>query len=198
MNLKFKHIILSHLEKRNLSIFLFILLVFLFQGCEKDDICSEETQKTPLVKISFQDGQDNEKTVPFLQVGFEGAKIVDDDNDDETPTVPIRLPTQAATVSEILLPLDTQNNSTTFYFIRNSGQVDDDGMSSIENIDTVKVIYTRVYDYVSRACGYKITFKALSDSKEEFEDKEDRWIESVFVEKSTVENSEETHIIIRH
>ena len=133
----------------------------------------------------------------MLQVGFEGAKTIDDDDDDDTPPVPILLPTEATTVSEILLPLDTQSNSTTFSFIQNSGQVDDD-MNSIENIDKVQVIYTRVSDYVSRACGYKITFRALSDANAPFEDDDNKWIKSVFVEKSTVENSEETHIIIRH
>ncbi len=182
LDIKFVKIIKNNLPQ----IFIFFFIAALFYCCEKDDICSAETQKTPLVKFAFRlSDSDNVKAVPFLQVGIKGA--VSDS---------LLLPTTPTNSNEISLPLDTENNSTTFYFIKNAGQVDKN-MISIQNIDTVEVVYTRRYDYVSRACGYKVTFEALFNSQTEFMD-DDKWIEQIRVENSTIENSEEIHIIISH
>ncbi len=57
-------------------------------------------------------------------------------------------------VSELILPLRTDQNSTTYTLISDT-VLDTDGNVTSGNSDTVTITYETEDVYVSRACGYK-------------------------------------------
>lgn len=157
-----------------------------YYSCERDDICSDSTQKTALMTINFLDIDDDtvDKAVPSLQVQVLNAKEAD-----------FVTPETAVDLTTITLPLDTTKDTTTFYLTYNSGITEND--ISIANTDTLSVVYERNYAYINRACGYNVIFDKLNEIKEERTEDQD-WIKEVFVEKTTVDLNEEVHITIRH
>jgi len=165
---------------------LLLCAIWSYYGCERDDICSDSTQKTALMTINFLDIDDDtvDKAVPSLQVQVLNAKEAD-----------FVKPEIAVDLTTITLPLDTTKNGTTFYLTANSGVTEND--ISIANTDTLSVVYERNHLYINRACGYRIIFNKLNEIKEERTEDQD-WIKEVFVEKTTVDLNEEIHIIIRH
>jgi len=172
-----------------------ILLVFAlalsFSGCEKDDICDANTPTTPRLVISFYDFLNPSvlKNVTNLKVVGEGMTegIVFN-----TATGNNQYVTNGNTIS---IPLKTIGTSTSFSFTLNSGSTN----PALVNVDNLKFNYTTQELFVSRACGYKTLFTldpinpythtdaAVADKK---------WIAYISVEKSNLENENETHIKI--
>jgi len=172
-----------------------ILLVFAlalsFSGCEKDDICDANTSTTPRLVISFYDFLNPSvlKNVTNLKVVGEGMAegIVF-----TTATGNNQYVTNGNTIS---IPLKTVGTSTNFSFTLNSGSTN----PALVNVDNLKFNYTTKELFVSRACGYKTLFTldplnpythtdaAVADKK---------WIAYISVEKSNLENENETHIKI--
>jgi hypothetical protein len=172
-----------------------ILLVFAlalsFSGCEKDDICDANTPTTPRLVISFYDFLNPSvlKNVTNLKVVGEGMTegIVFN-----TATGNNQYVTNGNTIS---IPLKTVGTSTSFSFTLNSGSTN----PALVNVDNLKFNYTTQELFVSRACGYKTLFTldpinpythtdaAVADKK---------WIAYISVEKSNLENENETHIKI--
>ena len=172
-----------------------ILLVFAlalsFSGCEKDDICDANTSTTPRLVISFYDFLNPSvlKNVTNLKVVGEGMTegIVFN-----TATGNNQYVTNGNTIS---IPLKTVGTSTSFSFTLNSGSTN----PALVNVDNLKFNYTTQELFVSRACGYKTLFTldpinpythtdaAVADKK---------WIAYISVEKSNLENENETHIKI--
>jgi hypothetical protein len=191
----------SEPKKRNhklkLKSILFILIIIVTVSnisCEPDDICPEDISTTPRLILEFFDvsNQENNKNVPNLRVqgvgnpnpivGFEGV----------------------STENTVELPLKTDENSTSFSFIRdfainNNGTPDDtsdDFVTGNEDVITVNYITENVY--VSRACGYKTIYRAVNV---EFDDTDlDRWI--VLVEavndNQSIEDETTTHFKFYH
>ena len=95
----------------------------------------------------------------------------------------------------ISIPLKTVGTSTSYSFTLNSGNTN----PALVNTDNIKFDYTTQELFVSRACGYRTTFTlnpinpythtdaAVADKK---------WIQHISVEKSNIENENETHIKI--
>lgn len=172
-----------------------ILLVFAlalsFSGCEKDDICDANTSTTPRLVISFYDFLNPSvlKNVTNLKVVGEGMTegIVFNAATGNNQYV-----TNGNTIS---IPLKTVGTSTSFSFTLNSGSTN----PALVNVDNLKFNYTTQELFVSRACGYKTLFTldpinpythtdaAVADKK---------WIAYISVEKSNLENENETHIKI--
>lgn len=120
-------------------------LPLLFSSCEKDDICIEETPKTPLLFIEFYDVENptTPKAVNNLEVRAE-AFLTD------TTHVPLRF----NNVTFIKIPLDVTQNSTTYYFTINAGNQN----PNLVNTDKLVFTYNRSDIYISRACGFKTFF----------------------------------------
>ena len=161
------------------------LLIFsaTFGSCERDDICAEDTPKTPLLKVTFVTRAGNEETVPKFQIRFANSNPVG-----------LLFPAIPTDLDSILIPLDTQSNETELYLIRNSQQVNKDTIS-IQEVDTINLIYNRRDSYISRACGYRVLFNALSSPQERAGDSLN-WIERINIINTTVDSSEDTHITI--
>ncbi|BAV94208.1 DUF6452 family protein [Ichthyobacterium seriolicida] len=115
-----------------------ISVFFLFLSCEKDDVCIDGV--TPKLKVEFftkkktSKGRDidQKKHLTDLTVIWK----------DTTDTI-IK---DSKNVQSVDLKLDFTKNHTEFVFITG------------ENKDTIKVKYNRKPVFVSKACGYKITF----------------------------------------
>ena len=153
-----------------LAVFILITL-----GCQKDDICPEGTETTPLLVIEFYDTLDptRPKAVPNLTVRASGME--------EAFLGP-------ATVNSVSIPLRTDENFTEYIFTYNTG-------GNEENQDTVSFTYSPDTEYLNRACGFKINYSSLDVA---LSNDDDNWILSETVNQESVENETEAHIYFTH
>lgn len=150
-------------------------LIFLNLGCQKDDICPQGTETTPLLVIEFYDSEDltRLKAVPNLMVRASGKEEV---------------LLEPSTVNTVSIPLRTNENFTEYIFTYNSGGND-------ENEDVVSFTYSPDPQYLNRACGFKINFTSLDVA---VTGDENNWILSESIIQETVENETEVHIYFTH
>lgn len=148
--------------------------IFVAQGCQKDDICPEGTETTPLLVIEFYDAEDPSqlKAVQNLLVQADGEEVF----------------LGPETVNKITIPLKTNEGVTEYRFIRNSGR-------STENEDRISFSYDPAPEYLNRACGFKVNFENIDANT--LPD-EDNWIVSEVILQENVENETEAHISITH
>lgn len=151
-----------------------VFMALLF-GCQKDDICPEGTDTTPLLLIEFYDPEDPTrlKAVQNLEIRAVGME--------ESYLGPV-------TTNEISIPLRTDQNSTEYIFTFNSG-------SDEENEDRVTFSYSPNPEYINRACGFRINYSSL-DVVVHGDD--DNWILSEIILQENVENETEAHISFTH
>jgi hypothetical protein len=159
---------------------LLLITMFSFSGCEKDDICDANTSATPRLVIQFYDFSNPTvlKNVTDLKVIGEGM------------TEGIVFNGNGNTVS---IPLKTNENSTTYRFILNSGS------ASFSSEDEIKFDYSRENIYVSRACGFKTIFtfdSSIPIIHTSVPSTKSKWMQNISVEKSNIVNENETHVKI--
>ncbi len=157
-----------------------VLLLFVFSllGCEKDDICDENTATTPLLVLEFFDiaNPTIAKSVSTLKITADGLS--------EFGTF--------TGVSKIQLPLNTVADFTKYKLTLNSGTVS-------ANTDYLQFNYVRNETFVSRACGFKTTYTLNTADGMVLTDEipaDVTWIKSYTVLTSNIESSNETHIKI--
>lgn len=163
-----------------------ILLLFamtVFSGCEKDDICTDET--TPHLVLEFYDDSNPSvlKNVTSLQI----TGINSDGTEMATP-----LGTYNA-VSKILLPLRNTEDVTRFNLVLNSNN------ASAINLDKLEFNYTREEIYVSRACGFKTVYELNATGGVVLTDATPAdlfWIRNMSIQTNTIETENEVHIKI--
>lgn len=174
--------------KKIFVIALFIIIVNSFWSCEKDDICAEGTPTTPSLIIEFYDKYNT--TVLKNLTAFKAIEI----NSDE-PVLYGNTRSTMANGNRISIPLRTDKESTTYRFILNSTSENDLN----EDVITFNYLTRRVY--VSRACGFKSLFD-LKPGEQEMANPElipgedGAWISDIIVEKTNIEDENETHIKI--
>lgn len=130
------------------KILLLLFITIAFSGCEKDDICTEET--TPRLILEFYDISNNAnlKNVVNLKVKADGAPDYIVFNTSLASTDANRYLYNG---NKIELPLRLTDISTTYHLYLNS-------TSSSPNEDILQFNYTPENIFVSRACGYKTIF----------------------------------------
>jgi hypothetical protein len=161
------------MKKIFLSLFVFSLL-----GCEKDDICSDET--TPRLIIEFFN-----IAQPANNLNVTNLKVVGVGMTDELDTF--------TAVSKIEVPLKITDDVTRYSLTLNSTN------ETIKNEDILEFNYIRNQVFVSRACGYKTTFElnpanGVVHSSETIPNTQ--WIKNIFVETNSIKTENETHIKI--
>ncbi|MCZ8331309.1 MAG: DUF6452 family protein [Flavobacterium sp.] len=161
------------MKKIFLSLFVFSLL-----GCEKDDICSDET--TPRLIIEFFN-----IAQPANNLNVTNLKVVGVGMTDELDTF--------TAVSKIEVPLKITDDVTRYSLTLNSTN------DAIKNEDILEFNYIRNQVFVSRACGYKTTFElnpanGVVHSSETIPNTQ--WIKNIFVETNSITTENETHIKI--
>ncbi|MDO6604889.1 DUF6452 family protein [Arenibacter palladensis] len=176
------------MKKSHILILLTIVLIG-FGACEKDDICIDGD--TPLLVIRFYD-VDN----PTELKDVTDFRIVGVGQNTTVTTVSDRTDTDS-----IAIPLKVTENTTGFYFISNSSDVETTDSSgetiTVEggDLDTLYFNYSRIDKFVSRACGYIANYEDLtSDLKTET----DNWIKDIEIVTPLVENSTAAHVKIFH
>lgn len=158
--------------------FIISVCSILLSSCERDDICAEGTPTTPLLVIEFfdSDNPSEEKVPEDLFIVEEGSNIG-----------------LAFTTASISIPLRTEVDQTRYNFVLNFGSEDEDAP---ENVDLLIFNYLRAEDFVSKACGFRVTFQAIQDEFLPLED--NAWIDNVTILNSIVEDDTEAHIRIFH
>lgn len=146
--------------------------MLLLSGCQKDDICPEGTETTPLLQIEFFDAEDplTLKVVPRLT-------IIEAETGD-TLFGP-------ETTNNVDIPLRTNRSYTEYNFIIN-------GETDQENADFIRFDYLPTPDYINRACGFKINFLDLTLNRQA---ESERWIITDAVVIDDIENEAEAHHI---
>lgn len=151
----------------------------LLMGCTKDDICSENTQTTPLLVVEFRDIIDRTtaKAVQDLQILVNNADSI----------------VVAESVSDTLvrIPLNTEADISSFILTYNNSN------EALLNSDYVSFNYDREEVYVNRACSFKMNYRNLLIVVDEEVDGEN-WILDTEVNIPTVENENDAHITIYH
>ena len=169
-----------------------LLIVVLFIGCERDDICPESTPTTPRLIIDFLDGAnpDNKKNVFDIVVAGVGNEFILEDYN-------------FVSASTIMLPLKTDENTTQFVVykeaeVNDNGTPDDSSDDFVDgNSDVITINYSREQVFVSRACGYKTIFKNVTLT---IEPDNDNWMLSrqPLTDNQSVEDETATHFTITH
>ena len=162
---------------------LILLLALTVWSCEKDDICSEDTETTPRLVLKFYDNNNPEvvKSVSNILVHGTGNNAV------------IEGLNGTASRDSIFLPLKTDVSETSFSIyknasINNNGTPNDTSDDYVEgNEDVITVTYIVKEIYVSRACGYKTIFENVNVS---FLNDSDNWIENIQSVDEDIQNIE--------
>ena len=155
-----------------------VLLIALSVSCTRDDICTDETPKTPLLIINFKSKINPllAKEVPDLTV----TTIINDENVDLYKSV---------TRDSIAIPLNTLADTTDYLLIRGN-TTNTDG-----NTDSITFTYQRDNIYINRACAFKTIYKNLIT---QLEIEENNWINEIEVNTLIIKNEENTHVTIFH
>ncbi len=168
-------------------------LLFISQGCQRDDICPASTATTPMLNIAFFDA--DETDVPKPPVNLR-VKAVDYD------TIYVNRYNQ----STISIPLRTDVDITQYEFTIHAPELPAEGEEEIPgdntNMDVLTFTYNANRIYVNRACSYKVNYL---DFQARLETDENNWINSVLpvdgiedIEVDIIENEVQTHINIYH
>jgi len=159
------------------NILILFLIAMISVACEKDDICIDNPL-TPSLILRFYDTSDAAalKSVERLSVVAQGRT---DTLADYT----------SVTTDSIAIPLNSIENQTVYILKMN----DDDGNISNNQLATLTVSYTTEETYVSRPCGFKITFNDLALSADT------SWIQSLTpATVTTIDNQNTAHVQIFH
>jgi hypothetical protein len=174
---------------KKILIVLLLIATFSFSSCEKDDICDANTPTTPRLVIEFYNITTPSvlKNVTDLKVIGEGMTegIIFNDATDDSKYV--------TSGSKISIPLKTDANTTTYSFILNSQNTN----PTLIDIDKVTFNYTTKDVFVSRACGFKTLFEFDSSNpytQTAVPATKLKWMQYISVEKSNIDNEDETHI----
>lgn len=169
---------------------LLLIAIFSFSSCEKDDICDANTPTTPRLVIEFYDISN-----PSVLKNVTNLKVIGDGMTDG-----IVFNSSAGGESQYLtngnkiaIPLKTDAETTKFRFILNSGNSN----PTFIDIDEVTFNYTHNDIFVSRACGFKtlFTLDPLNPyTQTTIPTSKLKWMQYISVEKSNIDNENETHI----
>lgn len=164
--------------KNYLSKLLLLASAFLLSTCEKDDICEAGTPTTPRLVIEFYDYTNSitKKTVTDLAI--------------YSPNTTNVLLFNA--VSTIEVPLETISDSVLFDFVLDSKNP----IVSLQNLDKIKINYTRKEVYISRACGFKTLFTLNTNNGIELIPDSDNWIKEIIIQQYDIINENEVHVKI--
>ncbi|QDO94776.1 hypothetical protein FNB79_12645 [Formosa sediminum] len=171
-----------------------LLLALCFSACEKDDICSNDTETTPLLIIRFYDVT-NPNTDELLDVTNLVVQGVGNDS--------VLTDYNIVATDSIAIPLKTTENSTQYslyeeYVLNDNDTPDDESDDYVTgNEDIITITYDMEQVYVSRACGYKTVYRNVSIN---LESDSDNWIQLIrsVDDNQSVEDETEQHFKFYH
>ncbi|MDN3594616.1 DUF6452 family protein [Zunongwangia endophytica] len=148
-----------HLKIRHSYLLIGIFTFALFAGCQRDDICPESTDTTPMLVINFFD-ENSSSLEPRPSVNLTIREVGRETID----TLYYRENRQS-----IRIPLRTDRDSTKYEFVQNGVIFDENGDPDPElneendtNTDIITFNYSREEEYINRACSFKVNFLNMS------------------------------------
>lgn len=144
---------MKHIFKSSALFIIFLIII----GCEKDEICLEDTTPHLIVRFYNQNIPDELKSVLNLKVNIEG---IEGEYKNETITV---------FTDSIAIPLMVTENKTIFILTLPGDEEND----MEDNLDTMTLIYTQEDIFVSKSCGYKTVYH---NAKVTVTQDDDNWI----------------------
>lgn len=174
------------------QIVVFLAGIFLFGGCQRDDICPNTTQTTPMLIIRFYDFEE-----PDRERAPNNLTITDTERDS--------IYAYRINLDSIAIPLKTFENQTEFAFTRNAPELnqdgeeqdpdeDDDGSPLVPQTDTINFSYVADEVYVNRACAFRVEFLDLKYTYNEGEN--GGWMQNIVIDQTDVTDENERHISI--
>ncbi len=159
-------------------VFLFLGILFLTLGCTRDDICTTDTSKTPLLIIRFYNAENPQvlKSVNNFTIVPLGDSIA---------------LFQPQSIDSIAIPLDTRVDLTEYVFFANAND-------SIPDADVVSFTYERENEFINRACAFRTNYKNLNFTLEN--PTQQSWIDLILIKTDSVNarNQNEAHLTIFH
>ena len=147
--------------------FLF-LLVIIFLGCEKDDICIEGSENTSRITLGFVDY----KTKGPKDISLESIRGIGIDSIIE-----------GINGNYLKFPLMVNSNITKYVFEYN------------QTLDTLTIHHRTIHKYLNRSCGYVSNFIVKSDTEIS---KNHGWIREVSILNDSIFNEEKTNRLIHY
>ena len=162
------------------KIVVLILLILVFKGCTRDDLCPEGAATTPNLVIRFNniDVKSQYKKVVKLSV----------ETDYEASTTILSL----IETDSIAIPLNVNSDTTKYRVIHTIGTGDD----AVSNIDKLMFVYNRKDIYVNRACGFSTEFENINITLED--EGSNNWIKEIQINRDTIVDEKQAHLTIFH
>ena len=173
------------------KILLLLLLAISLSGCEKDDICTEET--TPRLVVEFYDTSIRTNLKNVLNLKVKEATALDFIVFDETLPV-TDSKRYLYNGNKIELPLKINGTAVNYSLLINTGST-----TSAPNEDFLQFNYTPQNVFVSRACGYKSIFDLNATNGLVLSDAaipDSFWIQDYTILTTNITTENETHIKI--
>ena len=178
-------------NKRYLLLLFLSLIINL--SCQRDDICPESTETTPLLVIRFYDSEDPAEIKAPQNLGIKDTGsdtfvfVRNAGNRDQTITF------ERFTGDSLAIPLRTDNDLTSFEFILNNTEAGED--DETKNTDIITFTYGRNEEYLNRACAFKVNYVGL---KVDLQDGDDgtRWIQDIQIEQANISDQNQAHVSI--
>lgn len=159
-------------------VFLFLGILSLTLGCTRDDICTDQTDKTPLLIIRFYNAQNPEafKAVTNFTIVPQGDTIA---------------LFQPQTTDSLAIPLDTRFDITDYILYINA--TDD-----VPGADLMSFSYERENEFINRACAFRTNFKNLDINLAP--SNQQSWIDDFLIRSDSINarNQNEAHLYIYH
>ena len=152
-------------------LYIFFIGVLLISACERDDFCTQNPV-TPNLVLRFYDSSDTTtlKPVDSLYVWAEGKDSI----------------IMNQSTDSIAIPLNTIAPNTVYFLAQGT---------LLQNKITIE--YTTQEEYVSRSCGYKITFNDVTLTDDSTNSS--TWISSFTpASLTTINNQNAAHVQIFH
>lgn len=179
--------------KLNTYSLFFIVCLLAISGCQRDDICPESEDTTPLLIIRFYDAQEREELRVPQNLGIkaidndEYVSVRNENNRDQIITY------ERFTGDSLAIPLKTDADLTSFEFTINNNSAEQEPDDQ-KNTDIVTFTYGRNEEYINRACAYKVNYVGLKVERQPGDD--DIWIQDIQIENTIVEDQNQAHVSI--
>ena len=166
-----------------------LILILLFFDCESDDICTESTNSSPRLIITFFDMENVETRKDVENLAIYAIK--------DGQLIPVN-EINGITTDSINIPLRNDQSVSNFKFYKD--------FSLVENVPNGTVDHLYVdYDiseiFISKACGFINNYNLLNFLPyDPFENPSlpANWISGYTIENNLIENENQSHVKIFH
>ncbi|MDR5592036.1 DUF6452 family protein [Christiangramia sp. SM2212] len=173
--------------------FLLLLILSASFGCQRDDICAESVDTTPLLIIRFYDIDEPDELKAPQNLSVRAA-------DDSIPGFVVNTGGQTPvryyrfSRDSIAIPLRT-NADVTSYVLTLNTEENDTTATTTGVRDTINFSYGRQEEYINRACAYKLSYLGLKVDVDGGA-AGPNWIQDIQIEEPNVEDQNQAHVSI--